>query len=76
MTPAQKALITDLAKEVKPYVERIEAKVMTTQNHYGDYMALLSQFKDKMTLLAMAMACKEAGANIDGVNSAVQILVG
>ena len=76
LNPEQLALIKELAEDVRPYVEKIEARPMTTKGHYGDYMGLLSQFKDKVTQLAMAMACKEAGANVEGVDWAMRMLTG
>lgn len=77
LTPAQEALIADLANDVKPYVDKIEARIATTKNHYGDYMALLSQWqKEPKVMMVMAMACKKAGANPQGVNDALRIMTG
>jgi len=78
LTVEQKALITELANDVRPEVEKIEKRIATTKDHYGDYMSLLSHFQDKgkMMVVVMAMACKEAGANPNGVNWAVRLLVG
>ena len=77
LTPEQNAVIDGLAQDVKPYVDKIEARPATTKGHYGDYMALLSQFqKDKVIMMAMAMACKRAGADIEGVNWALKMMTG
>ena len=65
---------TTLEKPVDQQKPAKESK--TSKGHYGDYMGLLGGFKDKVTMLAMAMACKRAGADIEGVNSAIGILTG
>lgn len=73
--PKLKQLITDLASDFKPSVEKIEGKFATTQNHYGDYMALLSTVaKTKQHALLFGLALKEAGANSQGVNDALKVM--
>jgi len=78
LTIEQKALITELANDVRPEVEKIEKRIATTKDHYGDYMSLLSHFtsRGKAMLVVMGMACKEAGANSNGVDWAVKLLIG
>lgn len=70
-----KKLVTELAGDFKPAVEKIEAKIATTRNHYGDYMALLSSLaKSKQHAQIFALAMIEAGANRQGVNDALQVM--
>jgi hypothetical protein len=82
LTPEQKQaklkqLVTDLAGDLRETVAKIEAKLATTQNHYGDYMALLSSIaRDKNTAKIISMALVEAGANVQGVTSAMRVSYG
>ena len=76
---AFKKLVKDLANDLKPEVDKIESKLETTQNHYGDYMALLGILcKDKPVNYAktIGVALMAAGANVNGVRSAVKVLYG
>lgn len=70
------ALVNDLATDFKPQVTKIEASIKTTQNHYGRYMALLSQISkgDKHLAMVFSLAMVKAGANREGIKSALQIL--
>jgi hypothetical protein len=77
LTPEQEKLVAELANDVKPYVDKIEARIATTKGHYGDYMELLSQWqKEPRVMMVMAMACKKAGADPQGVNDALRMLTG
>jgi hypothetical protein len=69
-------LVNGLADDVRPEVQRIEAKIAITQNHYGDYMNLLSTVSGGNSKVGklMGMALIQAGANSAGVNSALQVL--
>ncbi len=76
MSPELSSLIDGLAEDVKPQVEQIEKSLPTTKNHYGDYMSLLSNFKDNKTLALMMLALIRAGANRQGVHDAYKIING
>ena len=70
-----KTLITELASDFKPSVKKIETSIKTTQDHYGDYMGLLSTLaKTKQHAQIFALALIEAGANRNGVSSAMRVL--
>lgn len=70
-----KKLVSDLAGDFKPAVQKIEAKIATTRNHYGDYMGLISSLaKTKQHAQLFAMAMIEAGANRQGVGDALRVM--
>ena len=68
-------LVDRVAESVKPAVEEIEAiKVPTTRNSYALYMAIFSQFADDIgQARVLAMALKQAGANVQGVDDALRV---
>ena len=70
-------LIDGLAEDLKETVMKIEARPMTTKDHYGDYGALLSQVsggnKNKAGLIALALV--KAGANRNGVSYGLKLFV-
>lgn len=68
-------IVRSLVVEVKPAVEKIEARLATTQNHYGDYLELLTTVSggDKKMGQVVALALIKAGANREGVLSALQL---
>jgi hypothetical protein len=70
-------LINDLAGDFKELVTTIEAKPETTQHHYGDYGGVISQFSHGKPGVAkiIAAALIKAGANADGVNNGLNLLV-
>ena len=71
-TPKLDAMIADLANELREHVTKIEAKPMTTRGHYADYMSLISGVaQDRPTARIVALALKEAGANVQGVQDAL-----
>ena len=66
-----------LAPEAKQIVEMVEAKPETTQNRYGDYMAVLGDQNYKgLWKVALALALSQNGGNIQGIDSAMGILSG
>jgi len=69
-------IINNQTADFKPQVTKIEASIKTTQNHYGRYMSLLSQMAkgDKHLAMVFSLAMVKAGANRDGIKSALQIL--
>ena len=80
LTPEEKKakleqLIIELAADLAPEVKRIEASAMTTQNHYGNYGSVLTTAsggnKDYAKLIALALI--KAGANANGVRSALTV---
>ena len=74
LNAATKAIIDDMAKTLKPVVHAIETSIKTSQNHYGRYLSILTQFKDKQMRGIVVKALIQAGANQAGVNSALKIL--
>ena len=74
LTDAKKAIIDDMAETLKPIVQGIETSIKTTQDHYGRYLSILAQFKDKQMRGIVGQALIQAGANKAGVNSALKIL--
>lgn len=68
-------LIDELAGDFKPAVQKIEAKIPTTRNHYGDYMGLISSLaKTKQHAQLFAMAMIKAGANRQGIGDALKVM--
>jgi len=79
LTPEEKKakldqLIIDLAGDLKPEVDKIEASPMTTQNHYGRYGAVLSTAGGGNRRYAeiIALALIKAGANEQGVKDGLR----
>jgi RNA binding exosome subunit len=72
MTEEQKAILRDIARDLEPLVRDIEDSPMTTQNHYGDYMSVLSQAGDSDNRRFIALALIDAGANKQGVRDALR----
>lgn len=79
LDPKLITLINDLSNDFKEIVEDIEARPMTTQNHYGDYGGLITALsKDHPTetykqLISIALI--RAGASKDGIFYAMKVLV-
>lgn len=67
-------LIRETAAIVAPLVKDIEAGPQLTQFHYGRYLVLIGQGKDRLERQLFALACLEAGANKAGVHAALRIL--
>ena len=74
LNDATKAIIDDMAETLKPIVQGIETSIKSTQNHYGRYLSILTQFQDKQMRSIVVKALIQAGANQAGVNSALKIL--
>jgi len=79
MTTEQKqAKVTEMVAALKPDLEplvaQIEARPETTQGHYGDYMAVISDLAQGSKTMAqlVALALIESGANRRGVAAALQ----
>jgi hypothetical protein len=70
MTAQAKAMIADLAKDLREAVTDIEASIELTQNHYGAYLNILSMAKDGLSKDILVLALIEAGANEQGVRDA------
>lgn len=72
--------LNKLAEIAKPIVKAIEASTPTTKDHYGDYMAAISKLADMVgenthnVCLGIGVALQRAGANKQGVQSALRIL--
>lgn len=71
LNPVQQKFVDDFAADpdIQKMVKDIEAKPATTQHHYGDYGAALSQMAQGRRIVAqlLALAFIKAGANRTGV---------
>lgn len=67
------ALIRALAVDLVPTVSKIEASAPTTQDHYGAYLSILTVPDDEVSRKLMALVLIEAGANLGGVTSAMDL---
>lgn len=76
LTDKYNEIINGVVSEVKPVVDAIEARPMTTQNHYGDYMGFLSRFDNDQSRMVMSVALLRAGGNAQGIIDAVKLLKG
>lgn len=79
--PTLSQVLDQLATICRPVVCRIESSVPVCQNHYDDYMIaidtiakLLPKGEDKSVMLAVGVALNRAGANQNGVLSALRAL--
>ncbi|MFA5879914.1 MAG: hypothetical protein WC860_07040 [Candidatus Margulisiibacteriota bacterium] len=64
-------------KDLIEAVKKIESSPMTTKNHYGRYMAILSPYsKDYVSLYVISEALKKIGANSQGMSDAIRIILG
>jgi hypothetical protein len=68
------AVINDVAEDLRDLVTDIEAGIETTQDHYGDYLGILTTMGqgDAGFRKVIAVALLKAGANHDGVQSALK----
>lgn len=71
-----KERLDSITAAVKPYVDAIEQSVPTTRGHYGDYLDIISRSETYPVQWLIARALKEAGANAQGVNDALNIASG
>lgn len=85
LSEEERAAINRVAKklgddpDLQEWVQSIESSVETTRGHYGKYMNMITELAgDKGELFAMAIAggLKNAGANPEGVNSALRVMYG
>jgi len=60
-----------LIETVAEIVEIIEGLPMTTQGHYGDYLAILGRYKTMPEVRTMGILLLKAGANAKGVRGAL-----
>ena len=71
-------LISELVVDLFPQVHKIENAPMSTKDHYGAYMTILAGCKgdgmDRMQLLVIGAALVKAGANAEGVKSALKLV--
>jgi len=76
MTDLEKAnaFINDLVEIYKPVVKEIEASMMMTKDHYGEYMNVIGQGNSNSIRQLTAVALVKAGANKDGVLAALRIM--
>lgn len=63
-----------MAEDLRVSVAAIEARPQITKNHYGEYMGLLKAARDKKEAQFIGIACIKAGANKEGVISAVNLM--
>lgn len=75
MTADVIATLKAVAADMRPLVQAIEAQPPTTQNHYGQYMAVLSRHAPN-TAITMALCLCMAGANRDGVRQGYKAAFG
>lgn len=66
-------LLTKIVEDIKPIVAKIEKLPPTTRNHYGDYMAVLSQTEEPRIRKRLAAILVIAGANEQGVADALKL---
>jgi hypothetical protein len=69
----RQALGSQFVDELKGQIKQIETSVPTTKNHYGQYMAILSQGKTPQQRKVTAMTLIVLGANKQGVLDALNI---
>lgn len=76
MNPKLKALVDGLAEDFKFTVAKIEGGIKTTKDNYGSYMNLISTLSkgDSNVAHVISLALIKAGANANGVGSAMRIL--
>ena len=79
LNATQQKFVDDFAADpdIKGMVASIEAKPATTRNHYGDYGAALSKLSGGRKVVAqlLGLAFIKAGANSQGVNDALNVLL-
>lgn len=64
-----------MVDDVKTQIQKIEASIPTTKNHYGNYMSALNRFKGE-NRVGMAQMFIILGANRQGVVDALKVLGG
>jgi len=77
LTAEQKKAVVDMAAELKETVKEIESRFETTQNRYGDYLALISKLNERKPMpMFWGLCLIVAGANSAGVRAAVKLITG
>ena len=66
------ALGPEIVKDLREQIAKIENSIPTTQNHYGDYMAILSGFGGNKAKAAEIFII--LGANRIGVENALKFV--
>jgi len=69
-----KQAINEVVEALRPIVAKIEARPETTKAHYGDYMTILGMAKGSEARQSMSLCLLKAGANYEGVASALNLL--
>ena len=70
---AMELIAETIKPEIAEMVRVIEDKPETTRGHYGDYMAILGNYKG-LYREAVILALKNAGGNIQGIDDAINLL--
>ncbi len=69
-------IVEDLASDLRGAVSEIEGSVKTTQDNYGRYLEIIvGSADDDDTRRLIALALLAAGANRDGVRSAIRLAI-
>ncbi len=68
------AAIEGVIETLKPIVKKIEGGPQLTKNHYGQYMGILGMANDTEAREKLAACLVKAGANIEGIASALKLL--
>jgi hypothetical protein len=72
-----KKIVWDIIKnDLKKVVLNVESKPKTTQDHYGDYLHVLTNLKSQIGLNIAKSLLIKAGGNKNGINSACRIITG
>ncbi len=77
--------IDTLADVLRPLVQHIEQKPLTTKDHYSDYMSAIAVLSERLgkstdaefqrkTYLGIGVALQRAGASKSGVQSALRAM--
>lgn len=69
-------ILKEMVELTRPVVAEIEARPETTRNHYGEYMSLFAGIDRMKDRALIAKVFKQAGANPQGVEDALNVLGG
>jgi len=70
LSPELQKVVIEIAGTIRPALDEIHAMQPTSQNYYAAYMRLLSYNPKHAKLMAIAMLY--AGANVQGIESAMK----
>lgn len=73
-SPELAQAVTTLADSIRPLLQEIHDTPPTTRNYYGDYMAILAGTDSQQRRYLFALAMIEAGANVEGIRDAMNLL--